>query len=153
MKHDYAVQLRWAGSGPTTNDSYSKNFEIHIPGKPSFIGSADAAFKGDPTLYTPEDFLVAAISSCQMLTYIALAAKHKVQVMRYEDNAIGEMQIEKGIGRFYGVTLFPKVSIGEGSDKNSAMRLHESARKRCFISNSVNFPVNIKPKVVEVALA
>lgn len=153
MKHNYAVQLLWAGAAPAGNDNYSREFEIHIPNKPPLIGSADPAYKGDPTLYTPEDFLVASISSCQMLTYIALAEKHGVHVIGYEDNAQGEMQIEKGIGRFLVVTLFPKVSIEEGADRNSAMRLHESAHKRCFIANSVNFPVNINPTVVEVSFA
>src|SRR3546814_5282921 len=50
-------------------------------------GSSDPAFHGDPDLHNPEDMLVLALSSCHMLSYLALAALEGLEVVAYEDSA------------------------------------------------------------------
>src|SRR3546814_17957926 len=66
---------------------------------------------GDPDLHNPEDMLVLALSSCHMLSYLALAALEGLEVVAYEDSARGTMQQEGRGGRFTEVVLHPRVTI------------------------------------------
>lgn len=73
-QHSYLVKTVWSGAaeGPardykTYSKTYSREHRFEIAGKPPIMGSADAAFHGDPALHNPEDLLVAALSSCHML--------------------------------------------------------------------------------------
>lgn len=142
--HHYRATLEWigAGAGPTTSyQAYSREYRVDIPGKASFRGSADPAFRGDPGLANPEDLLVVALSACHMLSYLALCARSKLPVLSYADEATGTMDMKDGKIRFVEVVLHPRVAIGPGADLDKARRLHAEAHGLCFIANSVNFPV------------
>ena len=82
-----------------------------------------------------------ALSSCHMLSYLALAALEGLTVAAYEDAASGTMQEEGRGGRFTEVVLRPRVTLAPGSDLARAEALHEEAHNICYIANSVNFPV------------
>ncbi len=142
--HHYAAKLIWTGAaaGPTSDyRSYSREYRVEFAGKPAMTGSADPAFRGDPALHNPEDLLVVALSSCHMLSYLALAALEGIQVVAYEDSASGTMQQEGRGGHFTEVVLRPRVLLAPGSDLARAEALHKAAHETCFIANSVNFPV------------
>lgn len=148
--HRYQARLEWVGAaqGPTlTYQGYSREYSVAIPGKPVFSGSADPTFRGDPKLYNPEDLLVVALSSCHMLSYLALAARSKLPVVAYVDEATGTMDMKDGKIRFVEVVLYPRVKIAAGSDLELARRLHDKAHSECFIANSVNFPVRNEPQI------
>ena len=53
-----------------------------------------------------------------------------------------------GGGRFFDVTLFPTVTVTDQSMQAEALRLHGAAHKKCFIANSVNFPVRHQPTIL-----
>ena len=92
--HNYALKLRWTGAakGPTENYArFSREYRIDIPGKPPITGSADPTFHGDPALANPEDLLLAALSACHMLSYLAVCALGKIKVISYEDSASGTL--------------------------------------------------------------
>jgi organic hydroperoxide reductase OsmC/OhrA len=152
--HHYVATLTWSGAalGPARDyHGYSREYSVEIPGKPPMRGSADAAFRGDPTLYNPEDLLLVALSACHMLSYLALGARLGVAVLSYRDRATGTMGIQRQPGqkiarlRFIEVVLHPEVTIGADGDANHALALHEQAHAECFIANSVNFPVRHEP--------
>jgi organic hydroperoxide reductase OsmC/OhrA len=95
--------------------------------------------------------LVASLSQCHMLSYLAVCALKKVVVTAYEDTARGTMREERGGGgRFAEVVLGPVVTVAEESMVAQATALHERAHAICFIANSVNFPVRHEP-VIRVA--
>lgn len=147
-EHHYSLALVWDSddSSSTHNyNSYSRDHQITIEGKGTLNVSADPAFKGSKELWNPEDQLVAALSSCHMLTYLDLASRHKLLVLAYEDRATGLMVQEGNGGRFTEVTLNPSVTLAEGSDEKIAAQLHHDAHNECFIANSVNFPVDCLP--------
>jgi len=149
-EHHYTLHLSWTGatSGGTRDyKTYSREYRADFPGKPSVTGSADPAFRGDPALHNPEDMLVLALSSCHMLSYLALAALEGLEVLAYEDEAQGTMQQEGRGGHFTEVVLRPRVTVAAGSDLSRAEALHEEAHKTCFIANSVNFPVRHEAEV------
>jgi organic hydroperoxide reductase OsmC/OhrA len=143
-RHEYAVRLSWTGSkaGPTTSyQAYSRDYEFQCGDKPPMRGSADPDFRGDPTLYNPEELLVVSLSTCHLLSYLAECARNDVHVVAYDDNAHGTMAVQHGKLRFTDVLLRPRVLIASGSDLQKATELHERAHEECFIASSVNFPV------------
>ena len=146
----YRTTVRWTGnqgSGTSAYRAYSRNHEISAAGKPVVPASADPAFRGDPDRYNPEDLLVASVSGCHMLWYLHLCAVNKVVVLEYEDNAEGNMEetADDG-GHFVEVTLRPTITIATQSSLDTARRLHHDAHEKCYIANSVNFPVRVEPE-------
>jgi organic hydroperoxide reductase OsmC/OhrA len=144
--HRYHATIAWTGNrGTGTNNygAYGRDHEIHCPGKPVIVASSDPAFRGDPNRYNPEELLVASISSCHMLWYLHLCADAGVTVTAYEDSAEGRMEESaNGSGRFTEVVLRPTVTIAAGANAALAERLHTNAHEKCFIANSVNFPIS-----------
>ncbi len=146
--HRYAATVEWTGNtgtGTASYKSYERAHEIRIAGKPSIPGSSDPAFRGNPARYNPEDLLVASLSTCHMLWFLHLAAASKVVVTAYVDEASGIMIEEaSGAGRFTEVALAPSVTIEGPVDATKIEALHHQAHQKCFIANSVNFPVRCR---------
>jgi organic hydroperoxide reductase OsmC/OhrA len=150
-KHEFDCRLVWAGArkGPTADyASYSRDLTVDIAGKSRLHMSADQAFRGDASLWNPEDMLVASLSGCHCLSYLALAVRAHIAVVAYEDHAHGTMDLVDGVIRFTHVLLRPRVTLDPGSDRGRALALHEAAHHECFIARSVNFPVDHEPEVL-----
>ena len=149
--HSYSTTVRWTGNlsiGTTGYKDYGRNHEISASGKPVIPGSSDPAFRGDAARYNPEELLVASLSTCHMLWYLHLCAVNKVVVLEYEDDAQGTMEESAdGGGRFLEVTLRPQITVTAESDLETAKRLCHDAHEKCFVANSVNFPVGCEPVI------
>lgn len=144
LEYTYQLETIWTGASKTTSftyDNYSREYQINIVDKPSLLASADPHFRGDSHLYNPEELLVASLSGCHMLSYLALCAHSNIKVISYRDNAIGKMAKQEGKIRFIEVILRPQVTIDAITNMDEAIKLHEKAHHECFIANSVNFPV------------
>lgn len=148
-QHSYTVNVQWTGNngtGTSAYDAYERSHTISIENKPDILASSDTPFRGDNTKHNPEDFLVSSLSTCHMLWYLHLCADAGVIVTDYTDHATGIMiQTEKGGGYFTEVTLNPVVTVTNESMIVKANELHNIARERCFIANSMNFPVHHQP--------
>jgi len=148
-RHTYPATITWTGnqgSGTRSVRAYSRDHEIAFPGKTVLPGSSDPGFRGDPTRYNPEEMLVASLSTCHMLWYLSSCAAAGVVVIDYVDTADGTMvEDAAGSGRFTRVLLRPEVTLGPGSDLAAARHAHHTAHEKCFIANSVNFPVEVEP--------
>ena len=165
----FAATLTWTGAplivspaGPrATYDGYSRECRVEMAGKPPLIASAAEAFRGDPKLHNPEDMLVAALSTCHALSYLAECAKAGIGVLSYRDGAEGVMAIVNAPGvattmdrkmRFVSVLLKPEVVIADAAKLEQARALHYAAHDACFIANSVNFPVTHEATVTAATL-
>ena len=149
-EHHYSAELAWVGPGfgsTRSYRSYSREYEVKVKGKQNLRLSADALFLGNQDLFNPEDFLLVALSGCHMLSYLAVCARKKIEILSYRDEAAATMLIEKNSGRFSEVVLKPEVVIAHEKDMAMAISAHEIAHKHCFIANSVNFPVIHKETV------
>ena len=155
-QHTYQCEIEWTGNdgqGTKTYTSYRRDHTIKVEGKPPIPSSSDPSFRGDKSRYNPEELLVASLSSCHMLWYLHLCAVNKITVLEYRDSAEGLMrENQDGSGEFVSVTLKPQVRIAEKDNVDAAARLHHQAHSLCFISRSVNFPVEISPIVQLKAL-
>ena len=150
-QHHYRVDVEWTGNrgtGTQTYQGYGREHQIRVAGKPVLAGSSDLAFRGDPTKHNPEDMLVAALSTCHMLSYLHVAATAGIVVTAYTDTAEGTMETNAHGGHFVEVVLRPQVTISAASDAAKAEAAHEAAHHGCFIANSVNFPVRCEPRIV-----
>ena len=149
--HTYAAKVTWTGAkagGTTSYQAYSREYEFKVGDKQTLKGSADAHFRGDATLYNPEELLVISLSTCHLLSYLADCAREGVNVIAYEDDASGTMEMKDRAIRFTEVVLRPRVAIARGSDVHKAEALHAKAHAECFIANSVNFPVRHEATIV-----
>ncbi|MGC9156326.1 MAG: OsmC family protein, partial [Ferrimicrobium sp.] len=80
-RHIYRSALSWSGD-TTDYNTYERRHEVMIGGG-SLEVSADAAFRGNPELTNPEQMLLVAVSSCQLLSFLAVVSQSRVQVVRY----------------------------------------------------------------------
>jgi len=149
--HTYSLSLQWEGNrgeGTANYQAYDRSYRISLEGRPDLLGSADPAFRGDSSRYNPEDLLLAALSSCHMLSYLALCARRGVVVLDYSDAAEGVLHLTStGGGHFTTVTLHPKVRIADQDQAALARELHIKAHEDCFIASSCNFPVHHEAEV------
>jgi organic hydroperoxide reductase OsmC/OhrA len=142
-EHRYEVEVVWTGA-TTDYRSYSRNHEVHAPGPTPIPASADPVIgRGDSSRWNPEQLLVAALSQCHMLWYLHLCTDAGIVVVDYRDAAVGIMSDSK----FTDVTLHPRVVITSPDRIDDAQALHAEAHRRCFIANSVNFPVAQEPRI------
>jgi organic hydroperoxide reductase OsmC/OhrA len=150
-EHRYGLTVTWTGNqgtGTSSYRAYARDHEIAAAGKAVIPASSDPAFRGDKTRYNPEDLLVASLSSCHMLWYLHLCAVAGIVVTRYADHAEGVMAEDAdGSGRFTRVTLRPEIAVAPGTELDKAHELHHEAHAKCFIANSVNFPVACEPRI------
>lgn len=150
--HRYEVQVTWTGNTGTGTSGYrdfARDHEIGgvgKPGKPVIPATSDPAFRGSAERWNPEELLVASLSQCHMLWYLALCAQAGIIVTAYSDHPVGTMnENTDGSGSFVDVTLHPDVTITSPDRVQDASNLHEEAHRMCFIANSVNFPVRAEP--------
>jgi organic hydroperoxide reductase OsmC/OhrA len=149
-QHHYTVKVEWTGNrgtGTSGYREYDRSHTIATPGKPDIAGSSDTAFRGDADRWNPEELLVASVSACHKLWYLHFCAVSGVVVSEYVDQAEGTMVMSgDGAGHFTEIVLKPLVTISRG-DPEVALELHEDAHEKCFIANSVNFPIRFEATV------
>jgi organic hydroperoxide reductase OsmC/OhrA len=150
-QHSYTVNVEWLGNrgtGTSGYRDYGRGHVVKAAGKHPIEGSADRTFHGDASRWNPEEMLLAALSQCHMLSYLHVAAAHGVVVTGYSDEATGTLALERsGTGRFTSATLHPRVTLADPRQAELAAQLHGEAREKCFIANSVDFPVLHEPRV------
>lgn len=131
---------------PFDYDHYTRDHRVSMQTGLVLPISAAVDYKGNPERTNPEELLVAALSSCHMLTFLAICAKKGIVVDRYEDQAVGTLSRPAGAPMSVTTcTLKPRVTFaeGHGPDREALAKLHEQAHKGCFIANSVKTEVSI----------
>ena len=129
-------------------ETYNRDHDWTFDAGVTVRGSAAPAYKGSESCVDPEEAFVASLSSCHMLTFLALAAKKKHVVDAYHDQAVGILAKDTaGNLAITKVTLRPKVRFsGEKQPAPEELRqLHDRAHHACFIANSVKTEVIVEP--------
>lgn len=147
---EHTASIRWHRDGrPFTYDSYSRDHEWTFDGGQRLLASAAPTYLGSAEGVDPEEALVAALSSCHMLTLLAIAAKKGWVVETYEDHAVGTLAKDTaGKLSVTRVVLRPRIAFAGDStpDAEALQRLHHQAHEHCFIANSVRTEISIEPR-------
>ena len=148
---EYVATIEWSrGDQPFLDQKYSRVHDWRFDGGAVVKGSpaptSVPAPMSDPSAVDPEEALVAAVSSCHMLFFLAFAAKAGFVVDRYRDDAVGTMgRDERGRMAITQVVLRPDIAFsGTGPDKAALADLHHRAREHCYIANSIRGEVRVE---------
>jgi len=147
MEHHASIIWRRT-SEAFTYDAYNRAHEWRFHG---VIVAASAApdFRGDAALVNPEEAFVASLSSCHMLTFLAMAAKKRFVMDSYSDDAVGYLEKnESGRLAMTRVVLRPRIEWAQGAivSQTDLDMLHHQAHEGCFIANSVKTNVIVEPR-------
>jgi len=146
-EHKFIAELNWTGSSQglaVSYEQYSRQWTFRQDDREDLIGTAAVPYRGVPDLRNPEDLLLASVSACHCLTFLAEAVMAKISVISYTDQCEATMKIQDGRMRITEVILRPVVTIS-GGDVDRVEQLHHRAHDGCFIANSVNFPILVEP--------
>ncbi len=107
--------------------------------------SAAPTYLGKPEFVDPEEALVASLSACHMLTFLALCSMKQIVVDGYSDHATGFLEKnDSGALAMTRVELRPVCEYsGDAPDRETLARLHERAHGQCFIANSVHTRIDV----------
>ena len=146
--HHYHATCHWAGDTAMGYESYDRAHTSSAPSASTeLMLSADPAFLGHPQKLNPEQLLLMSASSCQLLSFLAIAARARVQVLEYEDHAEAEMPEDDKPMRLTKLTLRPRIVVGPGVKEERILKLTEMAHKECYISNSLSTEIALEPTV------
>ena len=139
--------VAWSGSTGAGYANYDRSHQGWAPPCAARLSlSADAAFRGDPTKLNPEQLLVLAAASCQLLSFIAVAARAHVDVLDYRDECIGLMPEKDPPMRVTEITLRPRIRV-RGASEETVRALVKQAHDECFIANSLRSKVVLEPSI------
>jgi organic hydroperoxide reductase OsmC/OhrA len=147
--HVYKVRGQWSGSTGTGYEAYDRTHTLAAPpASPRLQLSADPAFGGDPNLLNPEQLVVLAAASCQLLSFLAVASRARVDVRGYDDEAEGVMPEDDPPMRLTSISLRPTIRVAAGTSEERVRHLVEVAHRECYIANSLRTEVRVEPTVI-----
>ena len=145
---DHSIEVSWLRNGGAFDrGNYAREHQVRFAGGQSVSNSAAGDYGGSAAASNPEELLLAALSSCHMLTFLAVAANRGYVIDSYSDratatldkNADGKMAVTHAV-------LVPQVQFG--GDKKPSQEdyaaLHQRAHAACFIANSVKTTVDVR---------
>jgi len=142
------VTLTWKrGDAPFDYQKYPRNHRWKFDGGHEMEATAAPVYLGDPKNVDPEEAFVASLSSCHMLTFLAIACKQKFVLDEYVDDAVGFMEKNaEGKMAITRVSLRPKIKwSGEKQPTPEELdKIHHAAHDNCFIANSVKTEVTVE---------
>ena len=141
----YEASVRWSGSLADGYEAYPRSHS-------GFAGSSAVRLTtgnryGDPRLMNPEQLVVMAAASCQLLWFLHLAAKARLEVVSYVDEASAEMPVDVVPVALSRVDLRPRIEVeGDVSDER-VLKLVDLAHRECYVANSLRCPVTVHATV------
>jgi organic hydroperoxide reductase OsmC/OhrA len=147
MTHRYESRLRWTGSTGAGYEGYDRAHEAAAPPAEQSIRLTTGESLGDPRLLNPEQLVVMAASSCQLLWFLHLAAKARIDVVEYADDASGVMPADDPPMRLTRITLRPRIVVNGGAGEEQVLKLVQLAHQHCYIANSLRTEVLLEPRI------
>ena len=145
---EHRARVEWRrGDAPFTYQEYSRNHTWGFTGGVEVPASAAPAYLGEEQRVDPEEAFVASLSSCHMLTFLALCAKKRLLVESYRDEAVGHLEKnDAGKLAVSRVVLRPTIEFGGDNrpSRDELAHLHDRAHAHCFIANSVTTEVTVE---------
>ena len=146
--HRYEVTCRWEGSTREGYERYARDHLVAIGSRQLTI-SADPAFRGDAAELNPEQLLLAAAVSCQLLSFLAVAARARLDVLSYRDAAEAEMPERARGMRVERIRLRPEILLAAAPRGGEARvkALVAQAHRECYIANALSCELTVEPRI------
>jgi organic hydroperoxide reductase OsmC/OhrA len=145
--HSYESHLCWSGSTGLGWEHYERAHSVSAPPAEQTLTVTTGEAKGDPAQLNPEQLVVMAASSCQMLMFLHLAAKARIDVVEYTDEATGLMPLDEEPVRIQEITLQPRIVIAGDAGDERVLKLVHLAHEQCFIANSLKSEMRLEPVI------
>jgi len=140
--HNYEVNLQWNNDRKGTLSSPVLPNQIEVATPPDFP-------KGMAGIWSPEHLFVAAVNSCLMTTFLAIAENSKIEFISFDSNALGIVDKIEGKLVVTEIILKPKLVIASSQQPDRAKRVLEMSEKACLISNSIKSKISLEP-IIEI---
>lgn len=143
--HYYNVNVQWSSDrkgmmcSPDLNQDAGNCIEVATP--PEFP-------KGIPGIWSPEHLLTAAVSSCFMTTFLAIAENSSLGFIGFSCQAKGKLEQVDGKLMISEVILTPTLTISTDSEREKAMKVLVKSEKACLVSNSIKSKVSMLPTII-----
>ena len=145
--HRYETRLQWRGSTGLGWDHYDRGHAAIAPPAEQEVRLTTGESQGDPAVLNPEQLVVMAASSCQMLFFLHLASKARIDVVEYVDEASAVMPLDDEPVRLTEITLRPRIVIAGDASEERVQKLVHTAHEHCYIANSLKSVVTLEPSV------
>lgn len=144
---DYVAKLNWAlGEAKLAPGEYSTNHRMRFAGGLEATMTSAPDYGGDARFVNPEEAVAAALSSCHMMTFLALCAKAGWKLTGYRDAAVARLgKTEDGRTRVESITLHPEMDFEPGHEVSRAKleEMHERAHRYCFVANALSCQMDV----------
>lgn len=139
--HFYNVDINWKSgrTGEMTSPELTNTVEIATP--PQFPNGVEG-------IWSPEHLFTAAVASCLMTTFLAIAENSKLEFTDFQCGSKGKLEQVEGKFLMTEVILEPKVTIANEADREKAERVLHKSEAACLISNSVKSKVTMNIEIV-----
>jgi len=138
--HHYNVNIDWKNDRKGLMSSPVLQSTIEVATPPEFP-------KGMPGIWSPEHLLVAAVNSCLMTTFLAIAENSKLNFENFECNADGKLEKVDNKYMISEILLAPVLTIHDESDRERALRILDKSEAACLISNSIKSKIIFQPQI------
>ncbi len=139
LPHHYVTRL----DGPPTGYA-----TVSADGLPDLRMAPPLEFDGPGDAWSPEQLLLAAVETCFLLTWRAVAQASKIEFAKLDVRAEGTVGRVDGVTRFTEIVLRPRLTLAPGADRSRAMRALEKSEKACLVSSSLATPVRLEAEIV-----
>jgi peroxiredoxin-like protein len=139
--HSYKVNLNWLSD---------RKGEVFSPDLPSKIEVATPPEfpKGMSGIWSPEHLFTAAVNSCFMTTFLAIAENSKLEYSQFSCESEGRLDMVDGKYLMTEITLKPTLHLKNSFDKEKAERILQKAEKACLISNSIKSSTRLAGEII-----
>ena len=147
---EHKATIDWKRETPDfAYQTYNRDHDWSFDAGVTVRASAAPAYLGSESCVDPEEAFVASLSSCHMLTFLAVAARRKYVVDAYHDEAVGVLGKDAS-GRLAITKVTLRLQVTFGGEKRPGeeelRQLHDQAHHACFIANSVKTEVVVEPQ-------
>lgn len=139
--HFYNTAIRWEEGrrGVLTSPDLTKTITVATP--PEFP-------KGEPDIWSPEHLYVAAVNSCLMTTFLAIADNSNLDFVSFDSSATGRLEKIEGTLMISEIELKPVIVLKDEKIKGRALRIIEKSERACLISNSMKSKIILSPEII-----
>ncbi len=140
VEHTYDVSVTWKSDRKGELKSSVLNSTIEVATPPQFP-------KGMEGIWSPEHLYIAAINSCLMTTFLAIAENSKLEFLDFKSKSLGKLEMVDGKYMMSEVTLIPVLTIVSEGDREKAERILQKSEAACLITNSIKSKIFFQPEI------